>query len=235
MNRSVSSWLSPNSSDRRPAEMCRQTSICHIRSLGVDVALREEQVVGRVGGDMGDPGHIANDADRRDEAVHSRRPALLGDGPRGDLCQQADGGDDERENRDQREDPDSLDEAHAPSRSPDRRANRRSLPGDPRSRWLPVRTACRGVSAGSAVEQCPQAECLGTPDDRGTEDHVGQTDPEVGDHDPTLRRPRRSGQQRLAERGRRVRVVLEQARRTIGQELFALVDQEEGGRPRDLG
>ena len=32
MKRSVSSWLSPNISARRPAEMCRQTSICHIRS-----------------------------------------------------------------------------------------------------------------------------------------------------------------------------------------------------------
>ena len=32
MKRSASSWLSPNISERRPAEMCRQTSICHIRS-----------------------------------------------------------------------------------------------------------------------------------------------------------------------------------------------------------
>ena len=33
MNLSVSSWLAPNTSASRPAEMCRQTSICHIRSL----------------------------------------------------------------------------------------------------------------------------------------------------------------------------------------------------------
>ena len=33
MNLSVSSWLAPNISASRPAEMWRQTSICHIRSL----------------------------------------------------------------------------------------------------------------------------------------------------------------------------------------------------------
>ena len=32
MNRSVSSWPAPNSSDSRPDEMWRHTSICHIRS-----------------------------------------------------------------------------------------------------------------------------------------------------------------------------------------------------------
>ena len=54
MKRSVSSWLSPNSSRQPPGrDVAPDLHLPH-PLLGVDVALGEEQVVRRVGGDVGD-------------------------------------------------------------------------------------------------------------------------------------------------------------------------------------
>ena len=54
------------------------------------------------------------------------------------------------------------------------------------------------------------------------------------DHAPASR-PRRAGEDRLAERRRRVRVVVEQPGVAVGEELAAVVDEEERGVPGDLG
>ena len=63
MNRSVSSWLSPNSSDSRPGrDVAPDLHLPH-PLLGVDVALGEEQVVRACRRDVGDAGLVADDRD----------------------------------------------------------------------------------------------------------------------------------------------------------------------------
>ena len=59
--------------------------------------------------------------------------------------------------------------------------------------------------------------------------------PEMGHDDAARRRPSRPVQDRLAEGRRRVGVVVEQPRVAVGQELAAVVDQEQRRVTRDLG
>ena len=81
----------------------------------------------------------------------------------------------------------------------------------------------------------PTAGRGGAAQDRVAEDDVRETDPEMGHDDAPRGGPRRAGQDRLAERRRRVRVVVELPGVAVRQELAALVDEEEGGVAGDLG
>jgi len=72
------------------------------------------------------------------------------------------------------------------------------------------------------------------PQDRRTENDVRETDAQVGRHDAPTLRSRRSVEEGLAERGGRVGVVVEGAGLAVGEELRAIVDEEEPGVARDL-
>ena len=67
-------------------------------------------------------------------------------------------------------------------------------------------------------------------DDGVGEDHVGETDPEVR-HDDAAARPGspEPAEERLPERRRGIRVAIEQARIAVGEELAAIVDEEQRG------
>ena len=63
--------------------------------------------------------------------------------------------------------------------------------------------------------------------DRVREHDVGEPDAEMRHDDAPGGRPLRPAEDRLAERRRRVRVAIELARVAIGEELLAIVDEEE--------
>ena len=81
MKRSVSSWLSPNSSARRPAEMCRQTSICHIRSWAWTKPWAMNRSCAVSARDVGDAGDVADDGHRPLEPGNGERAAGLREAP----------------------------------------------------------------------------------------------------------------------------------------------------------
>ena len=87
----------------------------------------------------------------------------------------------------------------------------------------------------SASELDPEAQGHRSPNDRVGKDHVREPDPQMRDDHPPLRRPRGPSQDGLADHGRRVRIALEQARLAIGQELVAVIHEEQGRVARDLG
>ncbi len=79
------------------------------------------------------------------------------------------------------------------------------------------------------------AGARGTTDDGIGEHDVGEPDPEVGDDDTAGGWPGRPGEDRLTDRRGRVRVAVELPGVAVGDELPALVDEEQGGVTGDVG
>ena len=100
-----------------------------------------------------------------------------------------------------------------------------------------VRARCVGPprGRGSAGQDGAQPQLRRAADDRLAEHEIRQAHAQMRDEDPALDRRLRARDDRLADRGRRVRVAVEIAGVAVGEELRPLVDREQGsprGRPR---
>ena len=85
---------------------------------GVDVALGEEEVVWRVGGDVRDPGRVAGDRHRCPEPGRGDRPGRLRHRANGDPCEEAGRGDHRHQHDDEQQPEAALQDPHrSPSRS----------------------------------------------------------------------------------------------------------------------
>ena len=116
---------------------------------GVDIALREEQVVRRVGRDVRDPGGVSYDADRSAQSGNAGRPAFLRERPAGDNREQADRRDHCDQQRNDHEGGDALDDAHGLSPPRPGRPIARSVAGHRHACWQSARTSQRVSSVPS--------------------------------------------------------------------------------------
>ena len=177
--------------------------------LGVDEPLGHEQVVHGFGSDVGDARDVADDGHGSLESWDGERAAGLRERPAGDPGKGPDADADHDEDDDERHRQHPL-ETHAPSCR------------DPPDRRDPTR------SKDASARQFDAQTELGRPaHDRIPEDDVGETDAEMRHDDAAGGRPLHAAQDRLAEGGVRIRVVIEQPRIAVGEELLALVDEEQ--------
>src|SRR5439155_13619010 len=82
------------------------------------------------------------------------------------------------------------------------------------------------VNGASARQHGPEGREVGAAQDRSPKNQIRQTYAEMADDDPPNRRPRRAGDDRFADRRRRIRIAIEQAGVAIPHEFLEVVDKE---------